>query len=432
MRWFIFAIALALACGTTARSSGSGSSASPATDAGTTSGADAGTSGGVDAGTGSGTGSDAGTGGGSGGSGGGSGGSDGGTDAGGGSADGGTVTSDCDGLRFPADPGPAPASHFIWVRDSSGNDGCFAAGTTGTGTLALEMLAEVSTLDFVTASGKTLASGGTAGSTDLFGEQAMFFDEMPISGTYDLRTYNDTGSEQRQERRDILALAEDPTGGAVGLGLSSCLVSMDSSLSTRWTARCPSGGWVALAVDRSGATLYAFDGSKEFGANSMGAMWVDAHGNAGQPFELVGPQAQSVFAKPLTLAQRVGSGFLVQNGSDWIGQIDSLATTLSPPPSWLEARPNTSLHMVHGGTGYAVLPAASAVCEQEVEVISPTGISCGTTRFTAASSACTIQSTIIVGYDGTVIQRAPDPDPTHQEWFGPGTCYWHWWPAFYK
>jgi hypothetical protein len=452
MRYSVSVIALAVACGPSAPTgSGAGSSGSPGTDAGTTTGgSDAGAANGPDAGTASGdagtnggAGSDAGTsggsggspdGGGGGGSGGGPGGSDGGGGAGGG-ADGGTVASDCDALRFPADPGPAPASHFIRVADSSGNDSCFAVGTTGTGTLALEMLAEMSTLDFVGASGDLLASLKTVGSTDFFGEQAVFFDNMQISTTHDLRMFTDTGREQPQERNDISLLAEDPTGGAVGLASTSpcTIVSLDESLRMRWTAQCPSGSpRVALAVDRSGATLYVYEGSKAFGANSMGAMWVDPHGNAGETFELVGPQAQSVFTKSVTLAQRVGSGFFVQNGANWIDQIDSLSTTPSPAPAWLEARPNTSLHMVHGGTGYAVLPAASAVCAQDVEILSPAGTSCGATRFTAASSACSVQSAIIVGYDGTVIQRAPDPDPTHQEWFGPGTCYWHWWPGFFR
>jgi hypothetical protein len=102
MRPFIFVIALALACGTSAPSTGSGSSGSPTSDAGTTTGAsdaggaagpDAGTTSGHDAGT-SGGAADAGSGtGGSGsdaGTAGGSEGSDGGVVAGGGGADGGT------------------------------------------------------------------------------------------------------------------------------------------------------------------------------------------------------------------------------------------------------------------------------------------------------------------------------------------------------
>jgi hypothetical protein len=409
MRHLIVAAALAVACGTSG-STGAGSSDSPPADAGTASVPDAGAPAGSDAGT-----TPA---------------ADGGTAAG--ASDAGSGAADCDGLRFPAEPGPAPASHFIWFHDSSGEDGCLAAGTTGAGTLALEMRAHAATLDFVSPAGILLRTATTAISTSFFGEQATFFDDMQLSATNDLRIFDDDGAEQPQDRRDISLLAEDPTGGAVGRGSFACIVSLDASLATRWTAPCRSPATVALAVDRSGATLYVFDGSTAFGANSMGAMWVDAHGNAGQPFELSGPQAQSVFAHPVTLAQRVGSGFFVQNGPDWVGQIDAFSTTLSPPPAWLQIRPNTSLHMVHGGTGYAVLPAASATCAQGVEVISPTGASCGTTRFTAAGSGCTVQTAIVVGYDGTVIQRAPDPDPAHQEWFGPGTCYWHWWPAFFK
>ncbi|HYS11441.1 MAG TPA: hypothetical protein VEP66_22075 [Myxococcales bacterium] len=423
MRPFILLIALAIACGTSLPTPASdGGVGSGGSDAGNPSSSDAGTVTGADGG--SGGSSDAGTTGG---------GSDAGTTGGGGNADGGSAAaSDCDGLQFPSDAGPAPASHFIPVADSSGNDGCFAVGTTGTGTLALKMLAgRHSTLDFVGPSGQSLATLNTVGSTDIFGEQATFFDDVQLSAMYELRTFSDTGAVLPPVRRDISLLSEDPTGGAVGLG--GTIVSMDSSLATRWTVPFPSkASWVALAVDRSGATLYAFEGSATFGANSIAAMWIDSHGTAGEVFQLVGPQAQSVFAQPTTLAQRVGSGFFVQVGSEWIGQIDSLSTSLSPPPAWLQSRANTSLHMVHGGTGYAVLPAPSATCAQDVEVVSPQGTICGTTRFTGASSGCTVRSAIIVGYDGTVIQRAPDPDPAHQQWFGPGTCYWHWWPGFFR
>ncbi|TMB14879.1 MAG: hypothetical protein E6J66_00865 [Deltaproteobacteria bacterium] len=90
--------------------------------------------------------------------------------------------------------------------------------------------------------------------------------------------------------------------------------------------------------------------------------------------------------------------------------------------------------MVRGGKGYAVLPVEAQDaqdCVQSVEVVSPSGKSCGTTSFRAASGPCRT-GPITVGYDGTVMQLAPDPDPAHQEWFGQGTCYWHWWPGLFR
>src|SRR5258708_101995 len=64
--------------------------------------------------------------------------------------------------------------------------------------------------------------------------------------------------------------------------------------------------------------------------------------------------------------------------------------------------------MIHGGKGYAVLPEPenSSSCEQQIEVISPSGQVCGSATFSIGGGACTT-GTIIVGYDGTVVQRGP-------------------------
>src|SRR2546423_9948701 len=146
-------------CGTReAAGSGSGS-VSP--DAGY-SGADAGASGvpgdggggSVDAGTGSNSGNT-------------DGGSDGGTVTGGTSTDAGSAgpSADCTGLPAPADPGGASASHFIWFRDSTGNDGCSGGVVSGTGTLARPNEgAPFSNPPFLSSAGNLLAphSGGAA------------------------------------------------------------------------------------------------------------------------------------------------------------------------------------------------------------------------------------------------------------------------------
>jgi hypothetical protein len=58
--------------------------------------------------------------------------------------------------------------------------------------------------------------------------------------------------------------------------------------------------------------------------------------------------------------------------------------------------------------GHAVLlaPGSNAACEQVVEVISPSGKVCGSSTFAVGDGSCTTSS-IIVGYDGTVVQQLP-------------------------
>ena len=88
--------------------------------------------------------------------------------------------------------------------------------------------------------------------------------------------------------------------------------------------------------------------------------------------------------------------------------------------------------MVHGGRGHAVLPAAadSATCSQSVEVIAPSGTSCGTASFSAGTGSCTTKA-ITIGYDGTVIQQLP-ATREQQCWFGPCSCSWQWWSGFFN
>jgi len=196
----------------------------------------------------------------------------------------------------------------------------------------------------------------------------------------------------------------------------------------------PTGYPVALAVDRTGATLFLFDGTRYFGANTLAGMWIDHSGVAGHLFEMLGPQQDLAFRLPFAMTQRTSNGLFLALGPMWVAEIDSFATASSPAPAWLQQRPNVHLHMVHGGKGYAVLPVDGQSvqdCVQTVEVVSPSGSSCGSSTFRASSAACRTGA-ITVGYDGTVVQIAADPDPAHHEWFGAATCYWHWWPGFFR
>jgi hypothetical protein len=93
-------------------------------------------------------------------------------------------------------------------------------------------------------------------------------------------------------------------------------------------------------------------------------------------------------------------------------------------PAWLAERPEASLHMAHGGTAYAVLPPTrfdSSVCEQQIEMFSASGQRCGAATFGAGTSGpCPIHD-LVVGYDGTVVQRAAFNDSS-PACMGRGIC----------
>ena len=329
----------------------------------------------------------------------------------GGSMDAGTtVAGDCPAMQATRDPGPAAASHFIWFHDSQGQSGCATGVTSGTGTLALEMAADhFGTLDFVSPSG-ALVRSITAEPWPLFGGVSGFIGYSTASMTSSLQAWDDTGAQigSTPVQGAVLIPAEDPLGGAVQL-FADTLTGYDPSLAVRWSVSRPPDYPVALAVDRAGATLYLFDGTRLFGTNTLAGMWVDHAGRPQPAFQMLGPQRDLAFRLSFTMTQRTGSGLFLALGGAWVAQIDSLATSSSKAPEWLQARPNTTLHMVHGGTGYAVMPAPRQQvqdCAQSVEVVSPSGASCGTTTFRAAAGACTT-SAITVGYDGTVVQLAP-------------------------
>jgi hypothetical protein len=89
--------------------------------------------------------------------------------------------------------------------------------------------------------------------------------------------------------------------------------------------------------------------------------------------------------------------------------------------------------MVHAGNGYAVLPmpGTSAVCEQQVEVIGAGGKTCGSSTFNISGGSCTTNS-IVVGYDGTVVQQAPRERETCTAVDHQCTCSYRYWPGFFR
>jgi hypothetical protein len=222
---------------------------------------------------------------------------------------------------------------------------------------------------------------------------------------------------------------EDPLGGVVLAQLNgpADVESRDENLRLRWQVPISSTSVIDFAVDRQGQTLVLFPGNLTTARNTVEAMWIDRSGKASAVFRLAGPFPED--PSRITLTQRVGSGFFVLKGdtaigpAEWVGQIESGSTAMmSPAPAWLQARPDTLLHVVHDGTGYAVSPLFSRSCSAPIEVIAPSGRSCGTATFTSSSASCGFNQ-IRVGYDGTLSMGFIE---------GPDRCSWEWWSGFFR
>jgi hypothetical protein len=218
---------------------------------------------------------------------------------------------------------------------------------------------------------------------------------------------NNTTSNNRQ--------ANDPTGGMIhernavdsAENVTMLLDAIDAGGAVRWTRALPElfarndPKDMRIGADRKGNVLALWQSDRRYGPGTWAGQWFDHDGAPGPVF-------RAYLAYPERLVERAESGLFLQGDQGWLGQFDAQATSMSPPPPWLASRPHTNLHMVHGGNGYAVLPApgSTGACEQVVEVISPSGKVCGSSTFGIGGGSCTTSS-IIVGYDGTVVQQLP-------------------------
>jgi hypothetical protein len=233
-------------------------------------------------------------------------------------------------------------------------------------------------------------------------------------------------------------VAEDPLGGIVVAHLPDgvdvrAVQAYDEAARLRWTVPFELQRLVSLAVDRAGNTLLVLDGGGSSGPGSRTGLWIDHGGNRGAAFQLNGVAPGSL----VDVFPRVGSGLFLREvrgafDTAWIGQIDTLGETVAAAPAWLVARPGTQLHMARGGSAYAVLPVGGQVpsCSQRLEVVAPTGASCGVVDFPIAAGSCVTQP-LAVGYDGTVIQQLPRELEIQ---FGgrSASCTWRWWAGLLR
>jgi hypothetical protein len=239
--------------------------------------------------------------------------------------------------------------------------------------------------------------------------------------------------------------AVNPLGGAVTVVQNAFdspfeIVSWDEALNRRWTVNTGANAVLSVGVDRKGATLVVVKEKRD--SANLTAFWIDPSGVAGAEF---------VFGSAATgLVPRIGDGFFVYDfvprlvttvlpnremGTP-LAQIDAFATETKAPPDWLAARPHKGLHTVHGGAGYALIdpPGNVTPCSQQIEVLAPSGKSCGTASFSIAGGSCSTGG-LIVGYDGTVIQQLPtamEPVTTIAPGFDEHACTWRYWPGFFR
>lgn len=353
---------------------------------------------------------------------------------------------ECAGLA-PGDPG-APvrlqATDFGLTCDIATSDGSGNVAATITDILAAPPR-DITSVRLFDRSGVSLGHFGY-GSGPLFEQLAGFAgtsrpSQSNTTGVFAIDAHgNEIGSDS--PGGFLGPAAEDPTGGLIVAevdGQGNHLAAYDGAAHLRWRVALANGvrgggGRVTLGVDRLGNTLVL---TSEDAVPSFQGQWVDHDGHAGPPFTATADFGIDPISATLILAPRVGDGLFLEETSPrnaWLLQFDSLAAAALPPPSWLSSRPAVAVHMARGGHAYAFFESVSrsvSPCAQRIEIVAPSGKSCGTAVFPIGSASCSITGTIDVGYDGTVIQALPRELQRHND-DGTLTCTWQSWPGFLR
>jgi hypothetical protein len=346
---------------------------------------------------------------------------------------------------------PAAPSQFRWTNQDLREGTCQIGDVDGTGHLALFWQHDFQPHDsryvFVDPATADAAGSFNGVRLELIGEATGFMGgECEGAGCFqDYVVVGPTGHEDFRSAHDGTSTydfqANDPTGGMIherlksdGSSVQVLLEAIGTAGDVRWTRqlgpafsvdKLPPG--VRLGVDRKGNVLAIWSSS-----SGRGAQWFDHDGNPGAEFE----PPSAIIAR---IFERVGDGLFVYGfpapgtPGRWLGQYEPLATRMSDPPAWLAARAENSLHMVHGGRGYAMLPneGSSPTCEQTIAVISPSGELCGTLDFGVGGGSCTT-TPMLVGYDGTVVQQLPRE--RENECTAAGhvcDCTYRYWPGYF-
>jgi hypothetical protein len=208
------------------------------------------------------------------------------------------------------------------------------------------------------------------------------------------------------------AAHQTSTSGAVVLSVCGSLTGDTRAIRFDQTGKQLSSTFVhvyagnsAAVGDTNGLTLVgAFPGtSAGFGQYDLVGRWLDAAGNILTPWFVISTGGTSAFS----LRALIGGGAAVMQDEVWRAVVPSGMAAAQSPPAWLRDRTARDLSIVRGRRAYAFTPRGSAA---SVEVVSPSGMLCGTLALSGNDAS--------VGSDGTVITIAGD-----------GGCTRTWWSA---
>jgi hypothetical protein len=337
---------------------------------------------------------------------------------------------DCSGIEPPV-PGPAVHIHLDAIDPYA--EGCEIGDVDGSGKIAIScigasgggriFLADAEEAEILGPFGE-LANGIAGQASGFIGRAFLAGGSSTVTFGIDesgRTTFKNPDGPARQGDVDVNNLQSGavlPVFEAID-SETARIKSFDASGNLRWARTLPGAvdNFIRLGVDRAGNVLALWNAPLPvpLAAHDTMGQWFDPAGNPGPIFV-----AFSGLKFVVRMVERVGSGLFVEGAASsdggahftrvWLGQLDALSTMLAPPPAWLAARPAVAMHMAHGGTAYVLLPpfgAPSSSCEQTIEVISAAGHRCGAATFPIGGGGC-MTDQIIVGYDGTVVQKLPD------------------------
>lgn len=276
---------------------------------------------------------------------------------------------------------------------------------------------------------------------------------MEVTGIFD-----DTGRLLRWGADGMgneLLAAADPNGGLLVAGqlvlgrpepttaTPQSAMMFDKDANIRWgpvALNSQAHVW-ALAVDLSARSLVLLDGTERFGPGSVSGIWFDSTGAVLTPEFLV---ARLTVQTWLQLYPLISGGLVLASvrqdwlteavQSEWIAVLPSGESRVVQVPPWLVMRPNMQLAVAQGGRAYAMLPwgASLEVCDQQVEIVSSAGDSCGRIDLPLDGYRC-VSRDIRLGLDGTVMQMLPrSREPFDPPGSGVRDCTVRFWPAALK
>lgn len=346
----------------------------------------------------------------------------------------------CNGLV----PALGSATQLTVTMGDPNRELCERGTSDGAGNLALAIRRDVqpggSQVSFVDANAALLRTA-TLGSTALSGQQPGFEGVVWVGGPVSsvLAFHSDGTDAGGSARGDVFPrMAPNPLDGIVVAQLPdgsqlARVEAFDSFARLRWQLPVQPARFAGIWVDRKGNTLLmAFEMGSVPSAGALNGLWIDRDGRSGASLRI-----PSLDLSGLDLSPRAIDGFFVRRitdaGSQWIGQIDAMSAELKPAPDWLSAHPNTSVEVIGGGAGYALLPVPglpAPSCRQEIAIADTGGQACGAVEMPVLDKDC-VSPVLSVGYDGTLIEQN-FAGTRASGGLTAGSCSWQWWTAVFR